>query len=88
MVPLYIHSYLELTLLQPCSVGIKLFLALSYRELLPVQTQFPARQTDRGLSDAIYVYPTLPSLYDAAQHAAAINPPMHDRATSRPSVLN
>jgi hypothetical protein len=36
VVTLYIHPFLELTLLQPCSVRIKLSLALSYRqELLP-----------------------------------------------------
>jgi hypothetical protein len=36
VVTLYIHPFLELAVLQPCSVRIKLFLALSYRqELLP-----------------------------------------------------
>jgi hypothetical protein len=34
VVTLYIHPTLELTLLQPCSVRIKLFLALSYRQEL------------------------------------------------------
>jgi hypothetical protein len=34
VVTLYIHPFLELTLLQPCSVRIKLILAFSYRQVL------------------------------------------------------
>jgi hypothetical protein len=34
VVTLYIHPTVELTLLQPCFVRIKLFLALSYRQEL------------------------------------------------------
>jgi hypothetical protein len=43
VVTLYIHPFLELILLQPCSVRIKLFLALSYRqELLSWTTLYAA----------------------------------------------
>jgi hypothetical protein len=49
MFTLYIHQFLELTLLQLCSVRIKLFLSFSYRQELLTSSYDAARRCNHPL---------------------------------------
>jgi hypothetical protein len=92
LVTLYTHPFLELTLLQPCSLRIKLFLALSYREELlhslydasrrcnqpaPARSRRGRQQVEIDTSIAVLSVPWWTPAFDAFIYLSIYLPELH-----------